>query len=119
MRETRRNSISVRGRRAALADFPAAAEHAVDDGIQDRGIDVEDQIAFQRFGLEQVEARRIFQAEHEFAVSELIHAGEFYFDDGSQKCGKMPPPNLRPKPSCMVCRALICSLPTRSGRLKS
>src|SRR3954471_4217795 len=28
-------------------------------------------------------------------------------------------PKFRPKPSCIVCSERICSLPTRSGRLKS
>ncbi len=66
------------------ADLAAAAQHAVDDGIKNRWIDVENQIAFQGLGLEQIEASRIFQAEHEFAVGELIHAGELYFNDGPQ-----------------------------------
>ena len=66
------------GQRSALA---AAAQHAVDDRIEDRGIDVEDEVAFQRLRLQEVEAGGVLQAEDELAVGELVDAGELHFDD--------------------------------------
>ena len=104
------------GQRPALA---AAAQQAVDDRIEDRRVDVEDQVAFQRLGLQQIEASGILQAEDELAVGELIDAGELHFDDRCAAGPDRAAPKLRPKPSCSVCKARICSLPTRSGRLKS
>ena len=70
------------GQRTALA---AAAQQAVDDRIEDRRVDVQDQVAFQRLGLQEVEAGGVFQAEDEFAVGELIDAGELHLDDGPQQ----------------------------------
>ena len=63
----------------------AAAQQAVDDRIEDRRVDVEDQVAFQRLGPQQVEAGRVFQAEDELAVGELIDAGQLDFDDRAQQ----------------------------------
>ena len=63
----------------------AAAEQAIDDRIENRRIDVENQVPFERLGLEQVEAGRILEAEDELAVGELIDAGELHFDDRAQQ----------------------------------
>ena len=70
------------GQGTALA---AAAQQAVDDRIEDRGVDVEDQVAFQRLGLQEVEAGGVLQAEDELAVGELIDAGELDLDDAPQQ----------------------------------
>ena len=42
-------------------------------------------LPFQRLGPQQVEAGRVFQAEDELAVGELIDAGELHFDDRPQQ----------------------------------
>ena len=85
IRETSRSSISVSGRRASGAAFAPAAQQPVDDRIEDRRVDVENQVAFERLGLQQVEAGGVFQAEDELAVGELIDAGELHLDDAAQQ----------------------------------
>src|SRR5439155_26198260 len=62
-----------------------AAQQTVDDRVQDRRVDIEYQIAFERLGPQQVEAGWVFQAEDKFAVGELIDAGQLDFDDGAQQ----------------------------------
>ena len=42
-------------------------------------------LPFERLGLEQIEAGRVLEAEHELAVGELIDAGELHFDDAPQQ----------------------------------
>src|SRR5205814_2100126 len=64
------------------------AEQPVDDRIQDRRVDIENQIAFERFGPQEIEAGRVLEAEDEFAVGELIDAGELDLDDASQQTGE-------------------------------
>src|SRR5262245_28207905 len=63
----------------------AAAQQSVNDRIQDRGVDVEDQVAFQRFGSQQVEAGGILEAEHKLAVRKLIDARQLDFDDRAEQ----------------------------------
>ena len=88
IRDTSRSSISVSGRRASGAGSLPPPSKPIDDRKQDRQVDVEDQVAFQRLGLEQIEAGRVFQAEDELAVGELIDAGELHLDDAAQQAGK-------------------------------
>ncbi len=54
-------------------------------GIEDRRVDVEDQVAFQRLGLQQIEAGGVLQAEDELAVGELVDAGQLHLDDAAQQ----------------------------------
>ena len=118
IRDTSRSSISVSGRRTADRGLAAAAQQPIDDRIEDRQIDVENQLAFERRGVDQIEAGRIFEAEDEFAVGQLIDARELHLDDRPQQ-GRKRRAEIAAEASCIVCKARICSLPTRSGRLKS
>ena len=56
----------------------------IDDRVEDRRIDVENQVPFERLGLEQVEARWVFEAEDEFAIGELVDARELHFHDRAE-----------------------------------
>ncbi len=88
IRETSRNSISVSGRRASGPGSRPPPSNRSMNRIQNRRIDVEDQVAFKRLGPKQIEAGRVFQAEDELAVSELIDAGELHFDDAAEQAGQ-------------------------------
>src|SRR5207244_2535105 len=62
-----------------------SAEQPVDDRVEDRRVDIEDQVSFQRLGPQEIEAGRVLEAEDELAVGELIDAGELHLDDASQE----------------------------------
>ena len=66
----------------------AATQQAIDDRKEERQVDVENQLAFERGRVDQIEAGRILEAEYEFAVRELIDAGELQLDDGAKQCRK-------------------------------
>ena len=65
-----------------------AAQETIDDGKQNRRIDIQNQLPFQGRRVDQIEAGWIFQAENEFAVGQLIDTGELHFDNGPQQRGK-------------------------------
>ena len=70
-------------------------------------------------GVDQIEAGRILEAEDELAVGELIDAGELHFDDACAAAPTEPRRSCGRTPRASFAAARICSLPTRSGRLKS
>lgn len=62
----------------------ASSQQPVNDRKDDRRVEVEDQVAVEFVCLQQVEARRVFEAEDEFAVGELVDADQLDFDDGAK-----------------------------------
>ena len=77
--------------------LPAPTQQPVDDRVENRRVDVEDQVAFQRLGLHQIETGGILQAEDELAVRELIDAGQLDFDNAPQQ-GRQRSAEVSPEP---------------------
>src|SRR5690606_4660413 len=59
----------------------ASPQQPVDDGEEERGVDVEDELPLERLGIDEVEAGGILEAEDELAVGKLVDAGELDLDD--------------------------------------
>ena len=55
-----------------------STKHAVDDRIQDRGTEVENPIAVQWCGTQEIEAGRDFQTVDELAVGKLVDADQVW-----------------------------------------
>ncbi len=95
-----------------------AAEHPIDDRVQQTGTDVENPVAFQRLWFEQVKAGGDLERVHKLAIGQLVDTDQFDFDNRAEQ-RDMDAPEISSETSCSDWRARICSLPTRSGRLKS
>ncbi len=54
-------------------------------------VDVQNHVPVQSRRLQEIEAGRIFQAEHELAVGQLVHADQLDFDDRPQHAAERGP----------------------------